>query len=141
MDGSDLVDNEARERFNGDWHRMRMGAATPSAEKAEVTIEAAAREPALTGWWFSGRVEELSEAAAACLNSFELRSRARAARSAHLECAIRLQSEHCTALARVIRAIDPGRNLWDEPRIEFIEQTLVFRSSTRTVAKEKGITH
>ena len=50
MDGSDLVDNEARERFNGDWHRMRMGAATTLVENAEVTIGAAAREPALAGW-------------------------------------------------------------------------------------------
>ena len=81
-------------------------------EKTEVTIEAAARELALAGWWFGGRVEELSGAAAAncvCLKSFELRSRARAVRSAHLECAIRLQSEHSTALAQVNPCYRPRR--------------------------------
>ena len=37
-----------------------------------------------------------------------------------------------------IRAIDSGRSLCDEPTNEFIEQTLVFRSSIRAVTNGNG---
>ena len=57
---------------------------------------------ALAGWWFGRRVKNSAglvprSANCACMSSFERRSQVRAARPAHLECAIRLQCEHRTA--------------------------------------------
>ena len=59
-------------------------------------------EVALAGWWFGRRVKNSAgllprSANCACMSSFERRSQVRAARPAHLECAIRLQCEHSTA--------------------------------------------
>ena len=59
-------------------------------------------ELALAGQWFGRRVNDSAallprSANCACMSSFESRSQVRAARPAHLECAIRLRCEHSTA--------------------------------------------
>ena len=101
MNGLDFVDNEVHERFNGDWHRMRMGAATTLVEKLMSRSRLPRESPRLQGGGSTGVLK----------NSASLRPRTGAVSSAGreveprgqriLECVIKLQSEHSTALARV----------------------------------------
>ena len=104
MDGLDFVDNEARERFNGDWHRMRMGAATTLVEKLMSRSRLPRESPRLQGGGSTGVLKNSAGLLPQTARAWAVSSAGRKVEPRGqriLESVIKLQSEHSTALARV----------------------------------------